>query len=445
MCKIINKDGQVSGFILDFGKEVHGGVQITTAQGNNVTRKVRLRFGESVTETNTETMNIPSGKDGSTNHHGMRDFDLTLPGYATIEVGNTGFRFLRIDLLDANAEVVLKEIRAISKFRDIPYAGSFKSNDEQLNKIWETGAYTVHLNMVDYVIDGIKRDRMVWSGDIHPQLMTISHVFGYQEVVPKSLDFLRDTNPLPKFINGIPSYSLWWIIMQHDWYTYHGREDYLKQQKQYLVALLDQLSKYVDNDGHEILNEGKSMRFIDWPSYKDKAAVHAGLQAMMVIAFEKGATLCNVLGEKAVAEKYNQLASKMKKYVPDANNSKQAASLLSLADMVDAQKINKDVIAVGGAKNFGAFFGYYMLQAQAKAGDYTGALSNIRQFWGGMLDLGATTFWEEFDIDEAKGAARIDEIVPAGKKITILVQELSAIKVLEEVYAMVGHLDLLLG
>jgi len=32
-----------------------------------------------------------------------------------------------------------------------------------------------------------------------------------------------------------------------------------------------------------------------------------------------------------------------------------------------------------------------------------------------MLDLGATTFWEDFDIDWMKNAARIDEIVPKGK------------------------------
>ncbi len=49
------------------------------------------------------------------------------------------------------------------------------------------------------------------------------------------------------------------------------------------------------------------------------------------------------------------------------------------------------------------------------AGDYQGALDNIREYWGGMLDLGATTFWEDFDIDWMKNAARIDEIVPEGK------------------------------
>ena len=32
-----------------------------------------------------------------------------------------------------------------------------------------------------------------------------------------------------------------------------------------------------------------------------------------------------------------------------------------------------------------------------------------------MLDLGATTFWEDFDIAWLENAARIDELVPAGK------------------------------
>ncbi|RYG33104.1 MAG: alpha-L-rhamnosidase, partial [Chitinophagaceae bacterium] len=111
VCRIINKGGVTSGLILDFGKEIHGGLQITTAQSNNVTRKVRIRFGESVSETFSECMDVPKGKDSSTNHHAMRDFELTLPGYGTIDIGNTGFRFVRIDLLDSNVFVALKEIR----------------------------------------------------------------------------------------------------------------------------------------------------------------------------------------------------------------------------------------------------------------------------------------------------------------------------------------------
>ena len=40
----------------------------------------------------------------------------------------------------------------------------------------------------------------------------------------------------------------------------------------------------------------------------------------------------------------------------------------------------------------------------------------IRQYWGGMLDMGATTFWEDFDLEWTKNAARLDEITPPGKK-----------------------------
>jgi alpha-L-rhamnosidase len=39
----------------------------------------------------------------------------------------------------------------------------------------------------------------------------------------------------------------------------------------------------------------------------------------------------------------------------------------------------------------------------------------IRAYWGGMLDLGATTFWEDFDLNWTQNAGRIDEFTPAGK------------------------------
>jgi hypothetical protein len=57
-----------------------------------------------------------------------------------------------------------------------------------------------------------------------------------------------------------------------------------------------------------------------------------------------------------------------------------------------------------------------MLQAMAKAGNYQGAMDIIKTYWGAMLDLGATTFWEDFNMDWLPNAGRIDELVPEGKK-----------------------------
>ena len=42
------------------------------------------------------------------------------------------------------------------------------------------------------------------------------------------------------------------------------------------------------------------------------------------------------------------------------------------------------------------FYGYYMLEAMAMAGNYQGALDVIREYWGAMIDLGATSFWGRF-------------------------------------------------
>ena len=81
-----------------------------------------------------------------------------------------------------------------------------------------------------------------------------------------------------------------------------------------------------------------------------------------------------------------------------------------------AEKADKEVLSVDGAQRMSTFYGYYMLQAMAKAGNYTGALNNIRTFWGAMLDLGATTFWEDFNLDWVKNASRIDETGSGRKK-----------------------------
>ena len=400
-------DENKPGILLDYGKELHGGLQLVTGMmKKNIPVKVRIRFGESASEAMAEIDTIT----GATNDHAIRDFVIELPWLGALELGNTGFRFVRIDLVDPNTELLLKEARAIFVFRDIPYVGSFKSSDERLNQIWATGAYTVHLNMQEYLWDGVKRDRLVWVGDMHPEIMTINSVFGYNEVVPKSLDLIRDVTPLPAWMNGISSYSMWWIRIHRDWYYHQGDLEYLKKQKTYLIGLLNHLMTKV-KDNEENLD---GMRFMDWPTFANKPAVHAGLQAMMVMTLNAGAELCRVLNENETAKRCEETVAKLKIKVPDAVNNKQAASLLSLAGLMPAKEANQ-IISVGETKDFSTFYGYYMLQAKAKAGDYQGAINNIRSYWGAMLDLGATTFWEDFDLSWKNNAAPVDELVPEGK------------------------------
>ena len=408
LCTLKNDDKFKSALLIDFGKELQGGIIIITDQKTTKNAKIRIRFGESVSEAMSEL----GGKKNATNDHSLRDFESGLPWLGALETGNTGFRFVRIDLLDPSSELSIKEISAKFLYRDIPYLGSFKSSDEKLNKIWETGAYTVHLNMQQYLWDGIKRDRLVWAGDLNPEIMTINSVFGFNEVVPKSLDLCRDITPLPQWMNGISSYSLWWIINHYNLFYYTGNLDYLTEQKEYLVKLLDQVIGKIDDKNNEILNGG---RFLDWPSNDDPKAIHAGLQSLMIIALNEADEICGYLNLPEMKRKCGDAANRLMKNIPEHNNSKQAASLMSLSGLMPAGKADNEVISVGGAKNFSTFYGYYMLEAMALAGNYNGAIKSIKDYWGAMLDFGATTFWEDFNLEWTKNATRIDELVPEGK------------------------------
>jgi hypothetical protein len=206
---------------------------------------------------------------------------------------------------------------------------------------------------------------------------------------------------------------MWWILIHHEWYRYTGDRSYLSEQRDYLIPLLKQLNSCIDSNNKEKLPE---MRFLDWPSRADDQATHAGLHALLIRTLEAGAELCDVLEISEQAGHCRETSSRLRKYIPNPGNSKQAAALMALVDLKDPVVLNDKVMAVGGASRMSTFYGYYVLQARAKAGNVQGCLDCIRQYWGAMLNLGGTTFWEDFDLAWTENASRSDELVPPGKK-----------------------------
>lgn len=398
------------GVLLDFGTELAGHVEIITARiKSKVPPQVRIRFGESVAEAMAEL----GGPTNAQNDHALRDQVVRLPWLGKTTVGPSGFRFVRIDNVDPTQPVQLGEVRAVLQLRDVPYVGSFRCDDERLNRIWQVGAYTVHLNMQDYLWDGVKRDRLVWIGDMHPEVSTINAVFGFNDVVPRSLDLTRDVTPPDQWMNGISSYSMWWVLIHEQWWKHHGDRAYLVAQKPYLQALLARLAALVGQDGKEQI---AGSRFLDWPTSANPQGVTAGLQALLVMTLESGARLMTELDDPATARLCSTAAARGRGFVPEVNASKAGAALLAIAGMRDAKETSESVLKVGGPTNISTFYGFYVLQALALAGETDTALNFISRYWGAMLDLGATTFWEDFDIAWTENAARIDELVPADKK-----------------------------
>ena len=406
-------DNHTASILLDFGKEIHGGIEISSAIRDSQKQvKIHLCFGESVTEA---LSSVADGKNpyNATNEHSLRDFDAFMPWLGSVRFGNTGFRFVRIDLLDTDMTYTLRHIRAIARERDIPYLGSFECSDKRLNEIWQTGAYTVKLNMQEYLWDGIKRDRLVWAGDMNPEVMAINTVFGANEVVNKSLDFSVDDTPLPGWMNGMCPYSLWWLINQWQVYLYQGNKEYLEKNHEYIKGLVKQISKYIKPDGTEALYGGT--RFLDWPTSENPEVIHSGLQGLTVLAMNAAAEIGKSLGDKELEELAKGDLRRLRKVKVDGYGNSQAISMKVLAGISQDEKKDVQKLLDNGVEAFSTFFGYYMLEAIAKGGKYEEGMEMISKYWGAMLDLGATTFWEELVYTDALKAGRIDEIVPEGK------------------------------
>lgn len=113
-CSITSSENDTSSILLDYGKELHGGLQLV--MGGSSRREpslVRIRFGESVGEANSTTYNSDWLMGFSTDDHAKRDIIMEIPRTGMIEIGNTGFRFVRIDLLQPGTTINIKEARAI--------------------------------------------------------------------------------------------------------------------------------------------------------------------------------------------------------------------------------------------------------------------------------------------------------------------------------------------
>ncbi len=403
-------DGAHAAVLVDFGTELHGSIKMLLLgcrSSNGNCADFLIRTGESAEEAIT-----PLGTDNTTNDHAVRDRTVRIGRLSSFETNETGFRFLYVELLGSDTAAEIKSLIGVLTVRNLDYIGSFECNDERLNKIWKTAAYTVHLCMQEYLWDGIKRDRLVWVGDMHTEINTILSVFGYQDIIENSLDLIRDETPVGSWMNDISVYSVWWLLNQSDVYRATGNISYLKAQRVYLKTLIEKLFACVDENGEERL---PPIRLLDWQNKRNEAATHAGFQGLLKMAFDRAAELLDVLGESLLAASCRTCAERMKQYVPDCAGSKQAAAFLALSGLADAKEMNDKWISPNGAVGYTTFLGYYVLAAKAMAGDHVGALNDIRTYWGAMLDLGATSFWEDFDINWTKNAAPISELTSEGK------------------------------
>lgn len=400
-------DSENASFVLDFGHEIHGGIRLLVPNfvSDIPYPEIRITFGESLSEAESIV-----GEDTSTNDHSTRQFTVPIPRYSDTEWGQTGFRFVKIELMTKGVKFRVKSALAVFVYHDFEYKGGFECSDPEVNKIFDTAAYTVHLCLQNMVWDGIKRDRLVWIGDMMIETMTVRDLFGRVELVEESLEFVRDQTPLPGWMNSFPAYSMWWILILHDWYKATGNREYLLRQSDYLNGLVKLLGNVIGDDGVDNVPK----HFLDWPTNSNpkKQAAQRSLHKMALLL---GAELCRELELTETADYAESKAQILAQNVWDGGDVKQIVAMQSLAGDVDP-KLAADIIIKDGITGFSTFMGYHLLSALAKAGRHAEALSLMKEYYGEMLKKGATTFFEDYNPEWSENSSTVDTMPKNGER-----------------------------
>jgi hypothetical protein len=152
--------------------------------------------------------------------------------------------------------------------------------------------------------------------------------------------------------------------------------------------------------------------FIDWPS-KGFSAAKAGARALLVLCMEACERMLSHLKEYALAEECERVRLLAQSRKDSCGDLKQIAALLLLGGIADEDCAK--CLQKGGAEGFSTFMSYYILSAMVKCASAEETLAALKTYYGAMLDLGATTFWEDFDMAWVENACRIDEICDGTK------------------------------
>lgn len=395
------KNGHI---VLDFGKEYYGEPHIVTAfidDGKPI--KMRVRYGESLSECYSSI-----GENGASNDHAIRDYVLDLPLFANASLPKSGFRFMRVDFLDEQRGVYIKSVALQIKKDERKPIYTYQGKDELIKRIFDAAKRTVDLCSLNGLVwDGIKRDELVWAGDMHPEALALFTLYGKSKELEASIDFLRKGHKLPSYMNNFPTYSLWWMAVVFDYYFNNpSNVAFIKKQLPYIQGLVKQYDEVIKDNGE--LNFPQY--FVDWPTV-DSKDVLAGSRAIAIIGINKAKTLLKAFN--LPTEHCDSALRKLNKIDIVVQEKKQVVALKYLATgkMSDEEY---QLLIKDGAEGISTFMSYYILNAIASR-DEELAINIMKEYYGAMLDLGATTFFEDFDIKWMKDAARIDEFAKEGQ------------------------------
>jgi hypothetical protein len=277
--------GNGSALVFDFGKEVGGLATISyTAQG---TGALGLAFSEAKNW-------IGLWSDSSNGRFQAGDGALysnfTASGKYSYTMDKVhlrgGFRYLTLFLItnETASSIDINDISLKIGFQPTwsnlrAYSGYFDCSDDDLNKIWYSGAYTLQTNSVPVdtgrifeasgwnnsgalangstvIVDGAKRDRAVWPGDMGIAVPATFVSIGDLDSVKNALQTMYDhqnkdwsfpeAGP-PLLQQGSDTYHMWSMIGTYNYLLYTNDTAFLnKNWNRYSHAM-----EYIHNKVHQ--------------------------------------------------------------------------------------------------------------------------------------------------------------------------------------------------
>ena len=184
------------------------------------------------------------------------------------------FRYVNV-VPDASVQV--DSISMLYEYADIKDKGSFACNDEEINRIYDVAKYTLHLSTREFFVDGIKRDRWVWSGDAYQSYLMNYYLMNDNGTVKRTMYALRGKDPVTGHINTIMDYTFYWFLGIYDYYLYTGDKTFIQQNYDRMQSLMNYVLGRRNKNG---LLEGLpgDWIFIDWA---------AGLSKKGEVSFEQ--------------------------------------------------------------------------------------------------------------------------------------------------------------
>ena len=404
----VRTDSDTPALLLDFGREIAGRVLVESLSGDDAVLSVA--YGES--ELEALATGLTPGQRGG-NYLGTNL--LEVPVHAAARGPKSAFRYVRVRFLRSGPHSSFR-IQAEGIAYPVTYTGTFQSSDPLLDRIWETGAYTAHLCMQDDLWDAPKRDRGRWAGDIDVEGRVISSVFGDKALLEQTLSALGSGEG-NRPVNGIPGYSALWITSLASLYAHSGDLEFLRAQHQSLLRVIGSMNATV-GPNHLFVPAKGPWPFIDWAPglYGPSPGAIFGTNFQYLRAYRAAALLLKTLGDSDASAHVDQTADQMQRAladsVPPADSSQMGKFpqlyALAVQSGVAQSPESRQAIWSQGLSHvkqdspddplISPYFNATVIDAMSLLGHQREALDWIRTYWGGMLDEGATSFWESYDL-----------------------------------------------